>query len=316
MHPDMQEFLEILSGKNKAESTIEGYRKGLVLYSNWLDEEQMEPEQVGKRDLQRYLTYLKRDKGYAPKTIRVNFVPVSLFYDDFSDSDRYPDDPTEDIKISDWASRTTKREQASKKERDWLDKDELKLLVNNIPSPKVRNRLVVLFQYYTGLRRQEVCDVKLDDLDRENREVRVRGKGGKVHTARWQPRMDGLLTRWLDRGYRTASPYAEQSDYLFLTKSTPQLSPSRLNEIVREAAEKAGIQEVMYEDANGNERYRVTSHILRHSYAVHFLQNGGTIKALSNLMAHNSVTTTEIYEGILDERAKEEYEKYGPDIDW
>lgn len=54
-------------------------------------------------------------------------------------------------------------------------------------------------QYYTGLRRQEVADIKLTDIDREEREVKVRGKRNKINEAYWQPKLDGLLTVWLDR---------------------------------------------------------------------------------------------------------------------
>lgn len=175
---------------------------------------------------------------------------------------------------------------------------------------------MVLFAYYTGLRRQEVVDVKLSDLNREERLVRVRGKGDKHHTAYWQPNLDGLLTAWLDQGYRDASPYAEESEYLFVSDSGPKVSADRLNKIVVQAAENAGIQETLYEDSKGRSRNKYTSHALRHSFAMHWLQNGGSIEGLSKHMAHSSVTTTEIYGEILDERAREEYDEFGPDIDW
>lgn len=315
MHDEIEEFLDILEGQDKTEGTINEYRKGLTQFSAWLESEELAPKDVTPRDLQRYLAYLKGTKGYAPKTIRVRFVGVRRFYADWCANDGPDTNPASNVSVTDYAPKQTRKEEATKERREWLSKDEVTALVESVPSPTIRNRLVVLFQYYTGLRRQEVCDVKLSDLDRENRQVQVRGKGSKTHTAHWQPRLDTLLTTWIDSGYRNGSPYAEESPYLFVSNAGPQLSGSRLNDIIKEAAENAGIQEVLYEDAAGRNHYKVTSHILRHSFAMHYLENGGSIEGLSKLLAHSSVTTTEIYGEILDERAGEEYEKFAPSID-
>lgn len=316
MDDRMQEFLDILRGTNKAETTVNEYRKGLGIYSDWLVEEDLNLYEITARDIQRYLSYLKNEKGYAHNTIRVKFAAVSQLYDDLVTSNDLEDNPIENVRLAEYAPKTTRKEEETKEERTWLSEKELKKLVNNVPAPQIRNRLVVLFQYYTGLRRQEVCDVKLSDLDREERRVQVRGKNETVHTAHWQPKLDGLITRWLDLGERSASPYARESEYLFLTESSPQMSGNTINKIVKQAAENAGIQEVLYEDARGNNHYKITSHTLRHSFAMHYLQNGGSIEGLSKLLAHSSVTTTEIYGEILDERAKDEYEQFAPNIDF
>lgn len=312
----MEEFLQILRGTDKAESTVNEYRKGLKIYSDWLTEESLEITEVDPRDLQRYLAYLKADRGYAPKTIRVKFVAVRRFYADLANNGGNHDNPAANVAVTDYAPKRTRKEEVTKQRRVWLSKDDVSQLVENVPAPTLRNRLMVLFQYYTGLRRQEVCDIKLDDIDRENRQVKVRGKGGKINTAHWQPKLDGLLSAWLDGGYRESSPYARESKYLFLTESSPQLSGSRLNDIIKEAAENAGIQEVLYTDAADRRHFKVTSHTLRHSFAMHWLENGGSIEGLSKHLAHSSVTTTEIYGEILEERAKDEYEQFAPTIDF
>lgn len=315
MHDQIEEFIDILHGKDKADSTVKQYEKALEHYSSWLSEEGLDPLEVSTRDLQRYLGYLKAEKEYAPKTIRLKFVAVNQFYSDLANTGALESDPADDVKVTDYAPKRTRKEEETKERIDWLSKEEVGELVENVPAPQVRNRLAVLFQYYTGLRRQEVCDVKISDLDREERQVQVRGKNGKVHTASWQPKLDGLLSTWIDRGYREGSLYSEESEYLFVTNSAPQMSAGYLNDIVKEAAENAGIQEVLYTDAGGSKQYKVTSHILRHSFAMHWLQNGGSIEGLSKNLAHSSVTTTEIYGEVLEERARDEYETYAPEID-
>lgn len=316
MHDRMNEFLEIVRGTNKADSTVDQYRKGLSIYSDWLHEEGVDPLSVTSREIQRYLAYLKSEKDYAHNTIRLKFAAVSQFYQDLVDNGELDDDPTEQVQLADYAPKVTRKEEVTKEKRVWLSKDKLKALVENVPAPTLRNRLVVLMQYYTALRRQELSDIKLSDIDRESREVKVRGKRGKINTAHWQPRLDGLLNAWLDQGYRDASPYARESEYLFLTESSPQLSGNRINDIVKTAAENAGIQEVLYEDAAGKNHYKITSHTLRHSFAMHYLDNGGSIDELSKLLAHSSVTTTEIYGEISNKRAKEGYKDFAPEIEF
>lgn len=314
MRDSLKEYLEILEGQNKATGTLQQYSGGLKAFDTWLDEEDAEPENLTTRDIQRYLSWLNK-QGYAPKTVRGYFSPVSGFYKDLEAAGEIEDDPTEDVVVADYASEETMKERATKERRVWMTKDELKQVVENVPAPTLRNRLLVLFQYYTGLRRQEVVDVRLEDLNREERKVKVRGKGNTLNTAHWRPRLDGLLTAWIDGGYRDASPYARESPYLFVSDSGPQVSADRLNKVVVNAAENAGIQEVLYRDAKGRNRYKYTSHVLRHSFAMHWLENGGSLEGLSNHMAHSSVTTTEIYGEILDQRASVEYEQFAPDIE-
>lgn len=315
MNTKIAEYIERLGGFDKAEGTITQYTKGLRRFDEWLEQEELLPTDVTTRDLQRYLSYLKNERDYAPKTIRAAFVPIRRFYADLSAADDISENPAEYVVVSDYAPKRTLKEISAKKRREWMTVDEFNSIIEHAPAPRLRNRLLILFQYFTGLRRQEVCDIRLGDLDREHRQVQVRGKNGKVHTANWQPKVDGLLMAWLDGGYRDASPYARESEYLFVTESSPQLSGNQLNKIVKQAAENAGIQEVLYTDAAGSNHYKITSHTLRHSFAMHFLQDGGTLEGLSKLLAHSSVTTTEIYGEILEERAKDEYEKFTPGIE-
>lgn len=315
MRDEFEDYLDRLRGQDKAEGTIQQYSGGLNAFSDWLEDQENELKEVNTRDIEDYLAWLKNEREYAPKTVRGYFSPVSGFYGDLENADEIDEDPTEDVTVAKYAPDESRKQQLTKERRIWLEKDEIQELVQNVPAPTLRNRLLVLLQYYTGLRRQEVVDIKLDDLDQEERMVRVRGKGNQINVAHWQPKLDGLLIAWIDGGYRDASPYAKESPYLFVSDSGPQISADRLNKVVVQAAKDAGIQEVLYEDRQGRSHYKYTSHTLRHSFAVHWLQNGGSMEGLSKNMAHSSVTTTEIYGEILEERAKDEYEQYAPQID-
>lgn len=308
---DMVRFIESEQGKNKAERTVEKYARGLEDFSTWLAENERDVTDVDFLDIQNYLSYLTNDQKYADKTVYGKFVPVRLFYNQLKKLDRVDDNPVEEVDITDYidSTRSTRTEEKTNKSRIYLSKEELMELVDNVPAPRLRNRLCILFLYYTGLRVSEVTHIKLDNLNREQRTVEVEIKGGDSHTAIWHEKLDGLLTQWLDYGYRESYPTAEDSEYLFVTNTTERLSASRLNEIINEAANNAGLQEVIYEDTLGRKRKKISAHTLRHSFAMHFLQEGGSFEALSNRLAHSSVTTTEIYGEVEDDRGMEEYEE-------
>lgn len=313
MHKEIQTFLEIEPTDQWAEETERKYRRNLRQFSEWLEENNQHPHDVDSRDLKRYIqSYLKNEKGYANKTIRAKLAPISLFYKDASSEGFIENNPMDDIKIARYAPDNTKESEELREDRPYLTEDEIQQLISNVPSPKLRNRLLLQFIYFTGLRVKEVSNIKLKDLDRENGEVEVEVKGGKQHTARWNSQLDPLLDTWLDGGYRDSSTFAADSDYLFLSQHSEKISPHQINKIVNRAAERAGIQEVLYENSAGQPRRKVTTHTLRHSYAVHFLQNGGTLEGLKENLGHEFVKTTEIYGKITEERGKEEARKFAP----
>lgn len=121
-----------------------------------------------------------------------------------------------------------------------------------------------------------------------------------------------LLNIWLDGGYRQSFTHAESSDYLFLSERSEQLHPHQINETVVKAAKNADIQSKMYTDGNGQARYKITAHALRHGFAVRSLKNGMDIKTLADIMGHESLDTTKDYLELITDDLRERYRTYGP----
>lgn len=312
---ELQEFYNIIKGHNKADKTIQGYRRGLEKFETWLEEEcDNDILEVTTNDVRNYLTWLG-DQGYAPGSVRCNYTPVSKFYEHLSQTE-IDADPTEYIKISNYVESDSLRQKHSKQKKIFLREEQIKELVENVRGPVVRNRLMVKFMYQTVLRREEVVNVQIDDLNREDREVRVRGKGSKNHLAYWQPSLDGLMTTYLDGPYRKCFSHSNGSPYLFVSNWSEQVSAETLNDIIIEAAEDAGLQETLFIDKKGRKHNKITSHVLRHSFGMNFLQNGGSLEALSKIMAHSKIKTTEVYAEVLNDRAREEYDQYATNLDW
>jgi integrase/recombinase XerD len=175
--------------------------------------------------------------------------------------------------------------------------EEVDQMVKHAPSERyrVRNQLLIVLMYHTGCRCNEIRQIKIDDINREKQEIRLRGsttKTGKARTVRYGDSAVGLLREWLDDGYRSRLKYS-RGPYLFVTIRSEKMSKSRVNEIVRNAARNAGINEVLYQDASGNDRWKITSHTLRHACGTYMVENGVDIYKVSKYLGHSSIEITE-----------------------
>lgn len=308
-----ENFLNRLENK-RAESTVDGHRSNLKKFSEFLDKNNIDPLEFDWIDFEDFLEGQVAE-GYANHTVRNRYVTVRMLYSRLQKKGIIDQNPADKIDIGDIADRTNKRKEQKGEERVWLTREEISKLTNSAPQPVVRNRLIIRWMYYTACRRSEVANVKLDDLDFEKRKFTVYSpKKGETITGRWHPDLDALLDEWLE--VHRPSYVTQDSDHLFITEQAEQVAPNHISRIVREAADRAGIQEGLYEDMQGNERKRVTSHSLRHSYAVHFLRppNAGSFEKLREILAHEDVTTTQIYGKILEDDVDEAYQQSTPSL--
>lgn len=206
-----------------------------------------------------------------------------------------------------------------------LTRDEAAKLVDreNAPEPKTRNQLILKLFVQTGMRVSEIREIRLRDIDRDQRRIGVRDqKNSRRRTVFYQPSLDRLLDRWIDGGLRDTHGTAAESDYLLLTYKKPQMSTDAVGDVVDKAARNAGIQEEMYVDAAGNSRWKVTPHTLRHSYARFAVtgENSMDISRLARLMGHldkegnPNISTTKKYLAFTEQDLKDASKACIPDI--
>lgn len=300
--------------RGRAESTVKNARSNLRHFSRFLDNENLSVNAISSDDLEEYFHQMDRE-DYSNHTIRNRYLTVRQLLDHLG-VEEDSENPANQFKISKYASRKNKREEEALEKRVWLEREEINDLVEAAPQPKVRNRCLILFMYYTACRRSEVSRVKLANMDFEERKAKVRSpKTDKTITVRWQPHLDQLLQKWKDE-YREEYINADSSPYLFITQKANRVAPNHISRIIRKAAKDAGLQEVLYEDNAGNKRRRVTSHALRHSFACHWLQppNKGSLEELKEILAHEDVQTTQVYTDIVEEQVDEAYANHAATI--
>lgn len=148
----------------------------------------------------------------------------------------------------------------------------------------LRNRAMLETLYACGIRVSELCNLQHSQVYAEAGFIRVIGKGNKE---RWVPigaealKFIGFYVQHV-RNHLPAIA-EDQSDFLFLNRRGRRLSRVMVFEIVREAAANAGIERT------------VSPHTLRHSFATHLVEGGADLKAVQEMLGHESILTTEIY---------------------
>jgi len=314
----------------KSDSTAKGYAQSITQLSRWLrnpgeevydsndmDRDSKELWEATTADLRTHLRHLLNNGGYAGGTVDNRVIAFNVFYKELErmaeedDSIAGVDNPAEDLDVSGWSKlkNGTKKEQEIKG-LHYLSPGEVESLRNNVPSPTLRNELIVRLLYQTGLRRAELANTRLDDIDTDERTINVRGT--KTHNNRivgYQASLDTLLARWINVNRKSLSTAG--SPYLFPTTHTEQISPGTINKIVREAADSAELQQHVFEDAGGGDHVKVTAHTLRHSYAMQSLKNGMDTRRLQKLLGHARLETTEKYLRASEADILDAARKYG-----
>lgn len=163
-----------------------------------------------------------------------------------------------------------------------------------------RNRAMLETLYGSGLRVSELITLKISDLFFEDGFIKVHGKGNKE---RFIP-INALNQKYIElylQHIRIHIPKIKGfEDTLFLNRHGKQLSRNMVFIILKELAQKAGI------------RKKISPHTFRHSFATHLLEKGADLRAIQQMLGHESITTTEIYMHLDRHFLKEVLEKYHP----
>jgi site-specific recombinase XerD len=166
----------------------------------------------------------------------------------------------------------------------------------------LRDYLLALILYVTGLRRQEVASLKLRDIERGREIAEVRGKGNKVRFVPLTEAVKGVMGQYIvvRRQFLDSRKERGADDgWLLINNRGTALSSRSIDRIILKL---------------GRERLgrRVTPHMLRHSFATHLLDAGADLMAIKELLGHSSLATTQKYTKVSSARLKEVYRKAHP----
>lgn len=163
-----------------------------------------------------------------------------------------------------------------------------------------RNRAIVETMYGCGLRVSELCALQISHIDFRNAVMLIRGKGSKE---RLVPVNEVALTRiknYVDTDRNDVPIASADADTVFLNSRGRHLSRVMIFYILRDAAARAGI------------RTPLSPHTLRHSFATHLLEGGANLRAIQQMLGHESIATTQIYLHIENSRLRQEILEHHP----
>ncbi len=165
-----------------------------------------------------------------------------------------------------------------------------------------RDRAVIELLYSSGLRRSELCSIDLDALDLKARTVRVLGKGGKERIVPIGTKAADAIKAYL--ADHNAPPPAERKPRapqpLFLLKNGNRMTPRMVYHIVSKAF------------AHADNVPNAHPHMLRHTAATHLLDHGADLRAVKEILGHESLRTTQRYTHLTVERMKKVYDQAHP----
>jgi tyrosine recombinase XerC len=184
-----------------------------------------------------------------------------------------------------------------------LSRDEVEKLLDN-PGPAIkqslRDRALLETLYATGLRVSEIAGLNIGDIDFNEHEIRVIGKGNKERIVFFTGVADQAIREYLVIARpKTARPGVEEPA-VFLGPAGRRLSVRSIQNIVSRAGTSAGVGR------------RTSPHMLRHSFATHLLEEGADLRTIQELLGHSDLATTQIYTHLDKKRLKSVYRQAHP----
>ena len=274
---------------NYAKKTTETYQECLKVYKNFLDKYKINFLNITINEANKYKAYLI-EHNYQNKTSSLKLSAVRSFYNYLREIKRINNNPFINIH----------NPKVEKKLPNFLKNYEIKTILEpkNIKNEiDARNLVISEFLYATGLRVSELVNVKITDLNPSEGTIRVMGKGSKeriVFYKACQELMNTYLKKIRPLFLKT------NSDYLFLNKNGGGLTTRSVENIIHKLAMSKHLKN------------RVTPHTLRHTYATDLLNNGASIRAVGELLGHESLSTTQIYTHVTTDYLKKVYNNTHP----
>ena len=292
MDATFESFVEYIKFEKKlSDNTVESYRRDIRQYMKYLTETGVEDYTRVSPDIyMNYILYIQK-QGKAKATVSRSIASVRAFYQHLCRNELCTKDPTDNV-------HSFKQE---RKLPQVLTNDEVELLLeqpDGVDLKSVRDKAMLELLYATGIRVTELISLNMLDFSADLGYIICRS-ADKERIVPLYPQAIEALNKYLAevRDLIIEDPYETS---LFVNTNGKRLTRQGFWKIIKHYKAKANISK------------EITPHTLRHSFAVHLLENGADLKSLQEMMGHSDISSTKIYKGVVKNRIKEVYKSTHP----
>lgn len=292
---DLENFRTyILVEKNFSKHTAKAYCSDILDFLLWIGDTDVGEVTLAK--VREYLHFIQKF-NYKKNTIARKIASLRTFYKFLYREKRSDSNPAMSLNAPKRAKSLPK----------FLIPFEVEQILNNIniETPAgFRNKAILELLWATGMRVSELSGLNFEDLNLEENEIRVFGKGAKERIILVTDRAKSFLERYI----KTARPIiakgytvSENEDSpVFINSTGFRLQTQSIRKAINEVVDKIQLPK------------HVTPHVFRHSFATHLIENGADLRVVQELLGHASISNTQIYTHISSQHLKEVYNEAHP----
>ncbi len=284
----LQEFkLYIEVEKNFSKHTVLAYNSDILSFLVWLNDRNI--EEVNYNLIKEYLLYIQQF-NYSKTTTARKIASLRTFYRYLYRERIIESNPAVGV-------HSPKK---GKVLPEFLTENEIEQILNNIKidTPAgYRNRTILELLYATGMRVSELSNLNFENLNLDENEIKVFGKGSKERIVLVSSRAKKFLETYINtvRYLIFKSENPKPLDPVFINKTGYRLQTQSVRLAIKDVMEKIELPK------------HVTPHVFRHSFATKLLENGADLRVVQELLGHSSISNTQIYTHVSTERLRQSY---------
>ena len=290
-----QRFLDSLSAARQySPHTIDAYRSDLTAFFDWLSNNDVCIYAITHKQMRGYMGFLN-SSGYAKSTINRKLSAAKSFYRWLVADGDIDASPLSVVSAPKKPKSLPKRlvpADIAKLLSVWSEKN----------ASSIRNQAILELMYASGARISEISNMKVDDVDFVQRQIKVFGKGSKERIIPIHDLAINNLRAYMTMARPELAAKSKQgaTARLFLSSRGNPMSADVIRKMFKQTLQLAGL------DAS------LTPHDMRHSFATDMLEGGADLRTVQELLGHASLSTTQIYTHLSAEHLKEAHAKAHP----
>jgi len=286
----IDEFIESLKVRQASQNTIASYERDIMQFSNYFEGQNKKIFDLTNEDMQEYINYLI-SQGKSNSTISRSTASIKSLYRYLLNKNLVEENIAESVVAP----------KVDRKEPMILTSSEIETLLEQPDLSELkgqRDKAMLEILYATGIRVTELISLKLEDVNLTNGYIKVKKKNSERHIP-----LGNLSLKCLKEYINKVRPLlirTEEEKTLFINTNGQKMTRQGYWKILKQYKDQAKIDK------------DITPHTIRHSFAVHMLENGAEIKTVQELLGHTDVASTMMYTQMSNLDLKDDYLKSHP----